>query len=1012
MIRRQTTLTTVLAMVAGLLVPLAAASPAAAHRHPAYSNDGDVDTRRDRWMTSLPDVLRLSDLSIPGTHDSGAYVFGREVTETQAKSFSAQLAAGIRAFDIRLGRNLVCGDSGGTKLWIFHGSQCQSIEFSDVVRGFKDFLDANPGETLVLRIKKDAGSDDGFFEILESTMAPLQEHFYNGEDSNPTLGELRGKVYVLDDFPGTYDQSVLNTLSWLTPDTQDNFDMGDNWDLADKWRDVRDQFRDADDTSTEANSDKLHINFLSAAGGGFPYFFASGHSSWETGAPRLLTGWTRGVIDTCSGAGQCLPEYPSVNCFLGTCSVAFEGVNTMAYNFINSRVQQRTGVVMADFPGDGLIQAIIDVNSRDANNVPPVIGTIDDVTIKEGDKVELVVPYTDADAQFPEEGKVSIDWGDGSEDSRPAAMDPREKQAVFEHVYVNDPPGARDVYDVFVLVGDADRAVATTAVMVEVANLPPTLTSVVGSTVPLGTTSTVVATVEDPGIKDDLELVVNWGDGAPEQRVPAKRSADQESAEITLEHDYASGGAYQVTVVAHDGDGGEDSRTETVVVEDTSPGVSATGSSIDENGTATVSGTIDDPGDPNSHSLVVDWGDGSGPDEYPLAAGVATFDVTHQYLDDNPTGTATDSYRVQVEVTNDAGDSDSTVTNVQVRNVAPAVTAMGSSVDEGGQATVSGTISDPGTLDSFEVTIDWGDGSTPAVLSRPAGATTFEAQHVYVDDDPSGTPLDDVPVWVSVVDDDNGMGQAETAVTVSNVAPTVQIAAVESVLGAVLVGVPTRLAGSYSDRGEADTHTASVDWADGTTDSADLDGATGAVEASHVYREVGSYDLVLTITDDDTGVGTAEQTVEVMAPSSLLDDVITQLRGLVDASPDDPALREALRQLVGSANGRGANGADDLLDNSAVVPAMERIADSIEALAQAGNAGVDTEMLQQALGSIAWSLASLAVDDLVESLPDPTRGEQRRMDRASALLEDGVEHYLSGDYLSAVRAFQQVVQRA
>jgi hypothetical protein len=109
----------------------------------------------------------------------------------------------------------------------------------------------------------------------------------------------------------------------------------------------------------------VHVNLTSAAYGGFPYFFASGHSSHETGAPRLLTGYTRGVIDTCSDwPDTCIDEYPSVSCFLGTCSVAFEGINIMAMDYLNAGNVRRAGIVMSDFPGHGLIEAIISFDDQ------------------------------------------------------------------------------------------------------------------------------------------------------------------------------------------------------------------------------------------------------------------------------------------------------------------------------------------------------------------------------------------------------------------------------------------------------------------------------------------------------------------------------------------------------------------------------------------------------------------------------------------------------------------------
>ena len=49
--------------------------------------------------------------------------------------------------------------------------------------------------------------------------------------------------------------------------------------------------------------------------------------------------------------------------FLGTCSVAFVGTNLLTMNTINSRsMPRRYGIVYADFPGVGLVSAVIAAN--------------------------------------------------------------------------------------------------------------------------------------------------------------------------------------------------------------------------------------------------------------------------------------------------------------------------------------------------------------------------------------------------------------------------------------------------------------------------------------------------------------------------------------------------------------------------------------------------------------------------------------------------------------------------
>src|SRR5262249_26088484 len=101
-----------------------------------------------------------------------------------------------------------------------------------------------------------------------------------------------------------------------------------------------------------------------------------------------------------------------------------------------------------------------------------------------------------------------------------------------------------------------------------------------------------------------------------------------------------------------------------------------------------------------------------------------------------------------------------------VRNVAPTVSnvQVTSPINENDVATLSGTITDPGTLDSFTLKVYWGDGSVDN-LTLPAGATTFTASHRYLDDNPSGTPSDQYPIGLTLTDDDGGSASAGLATT-------------------------------------------------------------------------------------------------------------------------------------------------------------------------------------------------------------------------------------------------------
>ena len=68
----------------------------------------------------------------------------------------------------------------------------------------------------------------------------------------------------------------------------------------------------------------------------------------------------------------------------------------------------------------------------------------------------------------------------------------------------------------------------------------------------------------------------------------------------------------------------------------------------------TFSGTFTDPGTQDTYTLVVNWGEGA-PQTYHYAAGATTFSQTHQYLDDNPSGTLSDTYAIHVTATDNDG---------------------------------------------------------------------------------------------------------------------------------------------------------------------------------------------------------------------------------------------------------------------------------------------------------------------------------------------------------------------
>ena len=64
---------------------------------------------------------------------------------------------------------------------------------------------------------------------------------------------------------------------------------------------------------------------------------------------------------------------------------------------------------------------------------------------------------------------------------------------------------------------------------------------------------------------------------------------------------------------------------------------------------------------------------------------------------------------------------------------------------------------------------------------------------------------------------------------------------------------------NFTDVGTQDTHTVSIDWGDGDSESV---ASTGSTTAAHLFPQFGTYTVTLTVTDDDSG--SAVNTVDLI----------------------------------------------------------------------------------------------------------------------------------------------------
>jgi DNA/RNA endonuclease G (NUC1) len=140
--------------------------------------------------------------------------------------------------------------------------------------------------------------------------------------------------------------------------------------------------------------------------------------------------------------------------------------------------------------------------------------------------------------------------------------------------------------------------------------------------------------------------------------------------------------------------------------------------------------------------------------------------------------------------------------------------------------------------DDDALTFAWtfGDGATS---TDAAPAHTYAENGSYV-------------AMVVVSDPFGAADTATTTVSVGNVAPALAAAFANGVLP-VTATVPLSI--SWSDPGTLDTHTATIDWGDGTVETGGVSG--GSADFGHAYTSAGFYQVAVTLSDDDGGTASA-----------------------------------------------------------------------------------------------------------------------------------------------------------
>ena len=412
------------------------------------------------------------------------------------------------------------------------------------------------------------------------------------------------------------------------------------------------------------------------------------------------------------------------------------------------------------------------------HEVPPVIPAgglkLSSSTINEGGSVALTGKFIDPG--ILDTHTVDINWGDGSADGTVQLAAGVLTFGPMSHKYLNNRPGNAP-YTIQVTVTDQNDASGSAGIPLVVDNVAPSNLQIGFAKDPIneGDTATLNGSFTDPGVLDTHTVVINWGDGSANTTLNLAANV----LNFTANHPYQDGrldnAPYTVQVTVTDDDNASVSTSSQFLVNNLPPANIQLGfasNPINEGDTATLNGTFTDVNPQETHTVDINWGDGSPDTTLNLGANVLNFTANHPYLNNLP-GNA--PYTVQVTVTDPENASTSASVPLTVHNVAPSnlqLNFTNPSISEGDTATLNGSFTDPGVLDTHTVVINWGDGSANTTLNLAANVLNFTANHPYMSSLSNDAPY---TVQVTVTDEDNASTSAAVTLNVNTVNPTLTL---------------------------------------------------------------------------------------------------------------------------------------------------------------------------------------------------------------------------------------------
>jgi len=532
----------------------------------------------------------------------------------------------------------------------------------------------------------------------------------------------------------------------------------------------------------------------------------------------------------------------------GTTSTSLAGSATSAshtYTSTGTATSKQFTITITATDNSGSTGAA--TTSETVNDRPPAV-TVSSVSPNPavvGQTVTVTFSATDPDGSI---SSFSVNWGDGS------AVDSLPGTATSDtHSY-----GSGGSFTITVTATDNSGSQGSGTSSETVSSpLAPTvnITSVTPNPADTGATVTVTFTVSST--LPVSGITVNWGDGTTFDGLAATATSDT--------HVYTSTGSsksqnFTVTVSATNS-AGTGSTTSQEAVNDRSPVViitSVTPNPANTGVTITVSFNSTDA-DGIVSGITVNWGDSTAVDSLP---GAATSD-THTYASTGNLGSK--SFTITVTATDNSGSTGTAVTSETINDRPPIVTVTNVSpnpANTGQLVTVTFMATDvDGTISS--VTINWGDGSSPDILTGTATTDT----HTYAS-------ANTFTITVTATDDSGSTGQGTGSVTVQTPVSPPTVGVNSPTPNPATTGQTVSI--TFTVSSSVTVTGITVNWGDGTA----TDNLSGtATSDTHIYASTGgataqTFTITVTATSSaGLGSGTTSETVNDRSPTVTISGV-------------------------------------------------------------------------------------------------------------------------------------------